>query len=56
VKLHQWLLALAVAAGIAGAMAWMWTGDWRWAVTGAGAFGGLLVAGGLAFPDREDPK
>jgi hypothetical protein len=40
------LTAAAVAAVIAGLLAWMWTGDWRWAVTGGGAM--VILAAGLS--------
>lgn len=35
-------LAAALAAGL---LAWMWLGDWRWAVTGVAAMLVLLVTG-----------
>jgi hypothetical protein len=39
------LTMAAIGAVIAGLLAWMWTGDWRWAVTGAGAM--VILAAGL---------
>lgn len=54
--MHQWFAAIAIAAGIAGLVAWAWTEDWRWVITGLGAFIGLAIAGGMAVPNREDTK
>lgn len=39
------LVALGVAGLVAGCVAWAWLGEWRWAVTGAGA---LLVTAVVA--------
>lgn len=38
---HPVLVALALALFIAGLLAWVWIGDWRYAVTGVGT--GLLA-------------
>jgi hypothetical protein len=39
------LTMTAIAALIAGLLAWLWTGDWRWAITGAGAM--VILAAGI---------
>lgn len=46
------LLLVGIAALAAGLVAWLWTYDWRWAVTGAVAFVVLGIAGS-AQPDRK---
>lgn len=46
------LLLLGIGALAAGLVAWLWTSDWRWAVTGAVAFVVLGIAGS-AQPDRK---
>lgn len=38
---HPVLVALALALFIAGLLAWVWIGEWRYAITGLGA--GLLA-------------
>lgn len=42
------LVLAAVLAFITCALAATWLADWRWLVTGAGAFLGLCVASGVA--------
>jgi hypothetical protein len=39
------LTMAAIAALLAGLLAWLWTGDWRWAITGAGAM--VILAAGI---------
>jgi len=39
------LTTAAIGAVVLGLLAWMWTSDWRWAVTGTGAM--VILAAGL---------
>jgi uncharacterized membrane protein len=47
------LTMAALAMLVAGLVAWMWTGDWRWAVTGAGAM--VILAAGVRPRKRAAP-
>jgi hypothetical protein len=40
------LTVAAIAAAIAGVLAWLWSGDWRWMVTGLGAMVILATGAG----------
>lgn len=44
---------LGVAALVAGPLAWLWEGDWRWAVTGAGIALVLLTVGATLDSRRQ---
>lgn len=46
-------VALGFALLAAGLLAWLWLGDWRWAVTGLTALVVAAVASGARFPDEE---
>lgn len=50
-SMHPLLLA-AIACLAAGLVAWLWTAEWRWAVTGAVAF--LVLGIASAAPSGKD--
>lgn len=46
-KQHATLMAAVVGLPVAGAVGWMWAGDWRWFVTGLALAVVALVGGGV---------
>lgn len=52
-------IALGFVLLTAGLLAWMWLGDWRWAVTGAAALVAAAVCSTARFPgpteEFDDP-
>jgi asparagine N-glycosylation enzyme membrane subunit Stt3 len=48
------LILPALASAVLGVVAWVWVGDWRWAVTGLAVML-LLAMAGLFIDGRKQP-
>jgi uncharacterized membrane protein YjjP (DUF1212 family) len=50
------LIAAAFAVFVAGGIAWLWTGQWRWMVTAVGVAVVIALASGVVSKAAKPPS